>query len=543
MKKLGALTDRELYDYCCNQAQKKGQVGSGTLFEIRKRIHTDTPRGYKLFSTLIRGVSVPRHVKNWVQGLYNSKYKRLANEAFRGSIKTTAMTETFFAYQIAIHPERSNLLVQASDDTAEEACSNVGDIIENNGMWKLLFPNIVPDKVKGWGKENGRWVKRTDISYGEWTRIRHKNPTMLGGTYSASRVVGKHPTGVFVMDDINDDKNTESERRNLEVNRIVRETLFPMLESSAYNIMNQTPWTKRDALQLVKDTGVWDYVSTPVLTVNDPGVGRHVVVEKDGIILYDVWADLTWPEKFDEEMIALKYLESGEKGFARMYLCNVDAIEGINLRREWLHDYDGHVHSTWPIYFGLDYATSSDLYKGRDQDYFSITIVAKMPSGNRILVDGFRGRLKRGQAEQKTKALAAVYPTLVGVGVETDGVGKVFYDNLVRMSELPLIPIGTRRKKPGYRYEDVMAPQFEFGRVLLMENKTPFLRVFTDEWVSFPDGAHDDTLASTFCALAASGMFYEEAQPSPFREIQPWYEPQKRKSSPFAAWGKQIRGK
>lgn len=532
------LPDRELMLIFLQEASTTS-LRDDTLMEIRDRVYEDSPRGYKWFYTLTRNRVMPPHTEPWMDKLYESKYKRLVNEAFRGSTKTTIFTESFTAYQIGIHPERSNLLVQASPDTIEEAMSNVGDIISKNPMFRLLFPHVVPDEDKGWGERRGRWVKSDFVDYGEWTRLRHKNPTILGGTYKSSTIVGKHPTGVFIMDDINDRKNTESERLNREVNENVTDVFFPMLEDSAYNIFNQTPWTKRDALQLVKDTGVWDWSFTPVLTPRPEGEGEYIEVRTpEGNVPYATWCDLAWPERFDEEMITVKYLEQGYRGFARMYLLDLTAIEGMLLRREWLHDYLMPLNDEWVTYMGVDYAS------GDGEDYFAIAVVQESPDGKMILRDGFRGQLSRTEAEKKLHAMVGLYENVLAIGIETDGSGKDFYDTLVRYGNLPVVPMKTGGRNKTYRFVDVMAPHFEFAKVLLTEDKTPFHNTFIEEWVSY-DGSqqtHDDTLDATYYALSAAGKLYEAAMPDFTQNTVESYRERRRKQKAISPWARISNG-
>lgn len=526
-----------------------GKVKEDVLEEIRRRVRTDKPAGFFWFYLFVKNMSIPRHGKKWTRKLYKARdangIVRFINEAFRGSTKTTIFTETFTAYQIGLHPERSNLFVQASDITAEEAASNVADIIEFNPGFKLLFPHIVKDQPKGWGA-NGRWVKRTDMPYDDWVRIRHKNPTLIGATYKAAVVVGKHPTGVFIMDDINDRKNSESDRLNKEVNETVTDTLFPCLEATVWNIFNQTPWTKRDALELVKNTGAWTAIKTPVLVPTAEGVGEHVLVEKNGQILYDQWAELTWPEKFDKELIALKYKETGEKGFARMYLLDLTAIEGLHLRREWLHDFPREdLRGAYPIFMGVDYASSADLVKS-DPDNTAMAAVAKLHNGDRIILDGWFGKVSQAEAEIKLNQWAGSYDRLELVGIETDGTGREFYSLMARNTKIPLIEMGTGGRSKGYRFEEIMAPYFEMGRVWLSHPYSPFIRKFIDEWVSWSGEKNDecDTLDAVFYALAASGLFLEEAwAAADTLRNQPWYEKEQAAPSPFGSFGRQARGR
>ena len=550
MKSLITLSNKDLGVLFESEAASKEGLRKQTLEELRRRVKTDTPSGFFWFYLLVRNFKMPMHGKKWTRKLYDARDEdgiaRFINEAFRGSTKTTIFTETFTAYQIGLHPERSNLFVQASDITAEEAASNVADVIEHNPGFELIFPSIVPDKDKGWGEKKGRWVWDRAFDYDDWVRIRHKNPTLLGATYKAAVVVGKHPTGVFIMDDINDRKNTESERLNLEVNETVQEVLFPMLEESRWNIFNQTPWTKRDALQLVKDTGAWKESKTPVMEICDEGQGQRIIIKnKIGDTVFDKWAHLTWKEKFTPNLITTKYKESGEKGFYRMYMLDLTAIEGLHLRREWLHDYPREeLFRTNPIFMGMDYASSADLVKSSDPDNSAVAAVARMPSGDRVIMDGWYGEVSQAEAEIKLQQWAGSYPHLELIGIETDGTGREMYSTMARNTSLPILEMGTGGKSKSYRFQEVMAPYFEMGRVWIAHPYTPFLYKFIDEWISYSGQRTDetDTLDSVFYALAASGLFLEEFLADNLQtRQQPWYEKEEEVESPWSAFGRQRR--
>lgn len=533
------FSNKKLWRYFIDESQDQKVIE-----EIRRRVRQDDPDGFQWFYRLIRSWPLPPYGARWLNDLYASGGRWL-NKAFRGSAKTTTITETFMAYQIGLHPARSNGFAQASDDSAKASASNVADIIEHNPGWKLLFPSIVPDERamadgggKGWGAK-GYWVRDTDMPYGDWVRVRHKDPTMFAGSYRNAIHIGKHPTGVFAFDDVNDRKNTESERRNQEVNDWFKDTMSPAQEGTHWRIFNQTPWTKRDLLAYIEDTGIWPATITPVLYPMSEGEGELVRIEKDGIILYEQWARLTWPNRFHPKRIAEAYLEEGRKDFLRMYLLDLKATEGMYLKREWLHDYE-ELDLNWPTYFGVDYASAADNVRG-DGDYFALTVVLKTPGEHRIVYDGFRGKLSQGEAEAKVKAIAMTYPSLVSIGIEMDGSGKEFYNLLARTSSLPIIPGRTKGKKKGYRFEKVMAPYFEFSRARLAGEKTLYLRVLMDDWVAWSGKKDDesDVLDATFYALAASGLFFEQAQEDSWKsEFHPWFEKQEPAPSPW----KQLAG-
>ncbi len=56
-------------------------------------------------------------------------------------------------------------------------------------MWKIWYPDIVPDEDRGWGTE-GYWVKDNSVDYGRWQQMRHKDSTMTGVGYKGAAAVG-----------------------------------------------------------------------------------------------------------------------------------------------------------------------------------------------------------------------------------------------------------------------------------------------------------------------------------------------------------------
>jgi phage terminase large subunit-like protein len=397
-------------------------------------------------------------------------------------------------------------------------------------MWReVLFPNVVPDTT--WGAM-GYWVidenRKTD-----WARLRHKDPTLVGAGYTSAIITGSHPNGGLAIDDINNDKNSESDRENERVNRVLTETVYPGIEDpDVWHTFAQTPWTTRDALSVAKATGVYQWCRTPVLTPcseDEPGAVWVEVKNDVRQVVYGVWARLTWPEKFGVREIRKCYKTSLRRGFARMYLLDLSQAEGVNLRREWLHSFPAEkLNESWPVYMGIDYASSAGDLRYRDRDYCSISIGKAMPTGGVVLVDGFRDRLPRAEAVLKVRAIAGMYPTLVSIGVEAEGTGIEFYNDLALTTTLPVLPMRTKGRSKGTRFEDIMAPRFEMSQAWISDVRTPFVTKFIDEWCGWPDSDHDDTLDSTYYMLAVSGMFLKDLEQSD--DIpDPWWQPKKKR--------------
>jgi phage terminase large subunit-like protein len=405
-------------------------------------------------------------------------------EAFRGSAKTTIVTQAFTLFRIGHEPERANLLIQVGDDIAKDNTSQMADVIANNPGWRVCFPNIVPDRERGWG-DGGYEVKDDGVEYTEWRKRNagRKDPTLVGLGYSSRSIIGKRPTGVMVVDDINDENNTSSSRESATTIKIVTSTLFPARTPETWTIFIGTPWTGNDVLSYVKATGEFVCIKTPILGVDGNSV---------------------WPERFRNEDIESQKKVSGSVEFARMYLLDLTAAGGVHLKKEWLHRYPAEkISSSWPCYFGVDYASTADRMKSADRDYFTIAVGRAIPGGGIVLVDGFRDRLSQGEAEQKLKALAGIYsPALIGV--ENVGKGEEFFGLMLRTSNLPLMPCHTGRRSKGARLEKQMAPLFEYSRAWVSDVETPFIQSFIEEWLEWPSGRHDDTLDAVYwmCYIA-----------------------------------------
>jgi hypothetical protein len=530
------------------QIAKTKTLTEELIEEGRQWIRSDTPGGYRVFYETIRSWPLPYHCYDWINDLYAAPLKRYGIEAFRGATKTTTITETFAAYQIGLFPERSNLFVQYSDDKAAKHSGNVAHIIEHNPMWKIWFPHVVPDPHKGWGAK-GYWAKDDSVDYGVWTQRRDGDPTLLGAGYGAGIVVGSHPTGILNIDDINTDENTESPRKNEEVNRIVTDTLMPMAEDVSYSVFAQTPWTEKDALALAKNMDVYLFTKTPVFRPAEEGEGSFIEVVKHGVPIYTAWGHLTWPSRFTPELISLKYKESGAIGFARMYLLDLEAAKGSVLKREWIGSYPYEdIQHDWPMFMGVDYASTQDKLKHKDRDYFAVVWGRVSPSGVLVIEDGYRGKISQAEAEKRMIGLVGQNPYLQQIGAESIGKGEEFVTLLQRAPIfMPILPIpshkGEARTKGG-RFEKVLAKMFQFGRIKISTKKTPFIEAFLDEWISWDKRqlTHDDTLDAVYMmAKAAEGYIAVPQVQTSTAAQSPLFAKKKEETDPWTLLG-QSRG-
>jgi len=426
---------------------------------------------------------------------------------------------TFGAFLIGHKPATANLIIQVGDEIAKDNTQMIADMISQNPAWKVIFPYVVPDTEKGWG-DKGFNVKRIDIDYGEWSRLNanRKDPSLIGLGRTSRAVIGKHPDGFLFIDDMDDENTTSSDAERTKTRKILTGTIFPTIVPNETLLVDiGTPWTTNDTISYLKSTKEFDHIKTPVIV--------------NGIE--------TWPEKFDHDEIERQRNLAGELEFARMFLLDLEAAKGIDLKEEWLHHYPyEQIDQSWPVVMGVDYASTADKLKDKSRDYFALAIGRLIPGGGVVLVDGFRGHLSQGEAVGKVEQTALNYPTTNLITVEKEGVGNQFLELLRTQTALnihgattadQISPGNPSARNKGDRFQKQMAPHFQFSRVWLSNEDRDFLKVFKDEWMSWPRGEHDDTLDATYYMIYAAILMggLPQIVSSRTNEMRAWYEPKK----------------
>lgn len=476
-----------------------------------------SPKGYRAFFELLHAVPMHKEGEKWVDAMFEAHEKKLGllAEVHREGAKTTIFSKFFLAFFIGHHPDLSNMVVRINDDKANETTQAVAQIIEYDPNWKLVFPHVVPDKEKGWGA-GGYEVKRTDVSSKEWAKIKTKglpDPSFVGYGWKSGSIIGSRINGVALVDDIHDEENTSSSRQLERVKKWFTDTFAPCIMEIAWEIWNFTPWLDNDLYAYLKATGAYHCIKTPLLVKVDEKDPRRSKWPKDERIpMSDQFYYRYWPEAWNWDRVTKKYLQSGAIGFARMYMLDLEATKGINLKAEWLHKYPTQdIDPSWPVYFGIDYASTVDKLRGKDRDYFAMAIARGLPGGGLVIVDGIRKHLSRAEAIQTVLAYMGMYPSLQQIGVEKIGAGKEFYNDLVLANDIggrvpPLVPITHGRTSKGERFENWLAPRCQAARIRFSNVENEFLRHFYDEWLTWPNGRHDDCIDSVFMvAIAGEG--------------------------------------
>lgn len=500
-------------------------------------------QGFECFFEIMTGMKMHREAKEkWLPTWFGAQAegRGALTEAHREGAKST-YSKIFDAFLIGHKPEGVGGLARINDNKGQEKAAAIANLIDTDPRWKMVFPYVVPDKDRGWGAETGYYVRDTRLNDEQWAQAcdgRPDGPTWVGRGWKNGSWIGSHFNLFLDVDDILDENNTASMKELQGVTKFYTDTLSKTVMKGCYETWEFTPWLKNDTYAYVKNTGAYRLVSSPVMRPATPGEAgakyweptplNPDYPEAGNIALSGRWWHLTWEEVFDFERIAKEYRTSGAVGFARMMLLDLGAMEGLVLKREWLHEYPAdRINPSWPTIFGIDYASTTDKLKQKDRDNFSLAIKRAIPGGGLVLVDGYLGKLSKGEALAKVAAYAALYPTLQMIGVENIGKGEEFYNDLLLTNDtqgrvLPLMAISHGKKSKGERLENWLAPRYQAARCWISDTPTPFIAQFIDAWISYPNGLEDDSLDSDYMATAAGEGYLPNLNP---RTVNNAYRP------------------
>jgi hypothetical protein len=453
----------------------------------------------------------------WVPELVEAKNNGtgVLLEGFRGATKSTIIF-WWVLYVTGKRPVGSTVLVRINDAAAAETGNAMAEVIEKSVAWKLCFPNVVPDPGRRWSTE-GWFIKDTTVDYATWVQQTISDhlgePSLLTAGITSGVHIGKHPSNGWYFDDFHDEQNTRSQREMKSIVDTIEKNIIPTWtrpEGHPTLAGACTFWNDKDGYHSLLATGLFKHVKTPIYYLDPTSDIIYPGITNNGAHIR-----LAWPEAFPVEKI-VKIERQNPVWFPVMYLCDLGSLKGTVLKHEWLHEYPSDkIGDNWPVYFGVDFASSDDKLSEDERDYFALAIGKAIPGGGVVLVDGLRGKWPSGESMGHLQAFAMKYPALSVVGIEKWGKGETFKDMLLYNTKLPILPCplkGTPTKSKGQRYqaEGGLAPMFTDGRMWITDEPNEFIDAFVDEWVGW-DGdrsktGNDDCLDGVYwMAYVASG--------------------------------------
>lgn len=448
----------------------------------------DSPESFFAFCELLDGSPPPPHTQRQVRKMYEDHEKGTGtvNLAFRGSRKTTYFGVKFVGYRVGKEPDKTNAAIGANDDSPEKVMNSVSVIIENHPEWKRCFPNVVPDKGRGWSV-NGYYVMDTSIPYEEWVKKQAStvDPTLVGGGYNSTRINGKHPTGILYIDDIHDvNNNSDIQRKDVvkKLTTVILKTVIRVNDKlSTWVLGIGVPWASDDGYQTMVNAG-YGLIQTPAMVRSVEGEGVYI----DGLnpatnVRYDDikgWWKLTFPENFGVQAI-IQERSFGKSEFWQMIMLDLaTASTGKLIYHEYPRD---QIDPTWATLGGCDPTSFDETIADKKRSHFALGFGAKRPVGGLVIVDGVLEQCTMLQAENYILSAQTRFINWLFTAVENVGVGKVFIQSLRRNSLLRIVASGLKGISDGRvrskkdRFLTEVAPAFESGLAMLSDADTPYL--------------------------------------------------------------------
>jgi hypothetical protein len=465
----------------------------------------DEVEGFAHFYAYMTRGDIPQHAYNWMDKVYHDKSEDMGTLifAFRGSWKTTTISIMFTAYRIGMEPWKSSLILGNNDASAQNITLAVADIIANDPKFADIFPNVKPDKKKGWGAQ-GYWVRDISKNDDEWLELTNvsKDPSLLGLGITSGSVIGKHPTGVLLMDDIHDEANSISELERAKIVKVVTDTVLPMAVTDAtkqegqqletYTLIVGTPWHEGDAYHYLRDTGEFGFLYSPLM--------YPCSEETEGAVHFDHknlqgWFRLAWEERVPYEAVISLYNKSGHKGFGRMYLLSLAMANELGL------EYSTFPHESLPnedtleFVSGVDYASMLEIrgkvIQAKNRSQFALAHGCILPSRVCVITGGVLGHYTQLKAEGHVQAVQNRFKRHRTTGVEMNGKGEEFFSLLSRHQEMDLLPYWTGKSRKDARLEMELGPWLEMGKIMISDEDTPFLNALRKSLAEFPHGNLD----------------------------------------------------
>lgn len=449
--------------------------------------------------------------------------KRVLIVAPRGHGKTVQVVARI-VWEIGRNHNIRIKVIGSTDEKAKEILGLVKAMIKSSPKVKEIFPDLEIDDEQG-DTKGAFFVKRS---------IQQRDATVEAAGVLSAGAGGR--ADILICDDVVDMKNAIiNPSMREQVCRVVRETWFSLVAATGKIVWIATPYHVLDATYSLKnDSGdLWKVWWTPAIQYHlqfdehgepimvdkiDPETG---LVEKDqfGVVkqTQQVIKEYLWPDKWNEQTLADKFIEVGDRVFARQYLLNAMSDDERtfpedDLKRSYdhnLHDIGVGIEEDWPTFCGIDLASSLR----KKAAYTVVVILAKsMIDGRFYIKDIWRRKVGFSRTLEVVEELFSRHHWRFGY-VENNGYQRAVEEAVAEsFKEIPLAGFHTGVGKAD---EQIGLPglSMAFKRGLfalpaakfpLPEEDTSELAVLMRELSTHPGGDHSDCVMALWFAYRAA---------------------------------------
>ena len=463
-----------------------------------------------LYALVAHALEPAPHHALWLERVRATVEKpggRLLLVAPPGAAKSTYISFVLPLWFLGNHPDRAVLAVTSSDTMAHQFHSTVQLGLSSNPAHGAVFPERAcrPDPGRGWS---------TDGLYLQGVPAGTKDPSYRCSGFGAS-VIGSRAHCLLLDDPVTQETAT-SQVEMQRVRQLLDMTLLPRLHPNGSALCITTRWGEDDVAAHLLKQG-WDLLHTPAL-------GDFPWLPTDGERDEEGRGSL-WPAQWSLEWLLAERRRLGGAQWSTVWMGDPVAVGAGLFRPEWLLPLPpAYLREVAPRVTRVTFVDTAWSSR-QGADYTAAVTLAYHPSEQprRLFVVGlFRKRVdEAGLPEALLEHLLAVQPALVGVEEaayrQEATAGLVLRLRQLLSGRLAANVEGIRVTTDKVARARLPAAWAEAG-LLHGDHGLPLWPTFEREVVSFPLGAHDDTVdALSGAAAMALGPAGQQATARPQR--------------------------
>lgn len=431
---------------------------------------------YDAFFTDILGLDVEWFHREWIDLFESQKNTLLLAPRSHGK---STIVAGYVIWRIIQDPAIRVLIVTLNQDLADDIMNMAKATFEKNEKIKELYGDMKGDGT--WSQSAIQIRSRGKIG------IAHREKTLRVIGVNGS-IVGSH-YNLIILDDIIDDRNSKTAHKRGELLKWYRKALKPMLMKGGKVIAIGTRWNSDDIYSkfLTYPSYESKVYSSVLEWPDDKG--------KEPKMLWD--SQFGWSDA-DEYM-----QENGRTAFEMQYQNNIIQTGDSPIREEWiidakdrwnfLMDHGGNFPDLTK-YMGVDLAS-----KGKDTDYFAVTVIGRDKNKNIYVLDQYRGKKSMSSQLDIIQSFDEKWKP-ASVAIESNAAQKIITDDWKEITSLPIMQVKSSWVNDKWSRVQRLSVYFETGRVYL----DPHYVHLIDEMIEFPRGRNDDCIDSLCFAIQAS---------------------------------------
>ena len=431
--------------------------------------------------------------------------------------KSMTVSESLPSWYLGKYPGRNVILASYDSDFAERFCRKNKEKIRRVGG--SLF-NITIGAIDRAGEFELAGGKGRMISRG-----------IMSG-------ITGNPANLIIIDDpVKNRQEADSQTYRDRVWEEWQSSIKTRLAAKGKVVVIMTPWTDDDlAARILQTEKNAQLLRIPVEAEENDPLGRS----PGEALCPELGKDNRWLADFKASYI--NDARGGQRAWTALYQCSPQQEEGNIVRRNWFRFYEprgqgirgqdtgyriqGMELVEEPESYGTELISVDASFKGDDgSDFVSIQVWGKRAQ-DYYLRYCLNKRLNFPDTVEAIRAIYRLFPRARAVLIEEAANGHAIIQTLQQeMIIIPVTPLGGKISRV-----NAVSPAIESGHVFLPDPaKASWVNDYIEQWVSFPNGKHDDMVDATSQALArmiySSGEIWEEKKQQPAFDIDRLFNP------------------